>query len=192
MSVAIEGMGADWLVVRRSGGRPELMTFGSIEDLQAGVRRLLYRADVMTDKPPPVVATAVIKLEPTLFPMAVPAALPAVFTARTPPPSFDCQMCGACCASKNPADSVHVQIDDEDVAQIPNIMRGSLITSASAGTFLKTKKVAGQAVCSALSGEVGKQCKCGIYKKRPMMCRLFEVGSAECLDARMHFGLSID
>jgi Fe-S-cluster containining protein len=66
-------------------------------------------------------------------------------------------------------------------------MRQSLVSPD--GQAILTKALNGKMACAALSGEIGKQCKCGIYKQRPMVCQVFEVGSTECLEARLRFGL---
>jgi len=39
--------------------------------------------------------------------------------------------------------------------------------------------------CSALTGEIGSHCSCGIYEQRPQACRDFSAGSEPCLDIRM-------
>lgn len=38
--------------------------------------------------------------------------------------------------------------------------------------------------CGALQGELRRNCSCAIYGQRPEVCREFEAGSEECLEAR--------
>ena len=42
--------------------------------------------------------------------------------------------------------------------------------------------------CIAFEGTLG-QCRCAIHPDRPNLCRIFEVGSADCLEARRKAGL---
>lgn len=57
-------------------------------------------------------------------------------------------------------------------------------------TYLKTKRnVQGKTVCAAYKGTVGGQGSCLIYENRPLVCRAFEPGAKECLDARKVVGL---
>lgn len=48
----------------------------------------------------------------------------------------------------------------------------------------------GHRVCRALEGRVGKRVECSIYESRPGLCREFEAGSPECLQARRAVGIS--
>lgn len=50
----------------------------------------------------------------------------------------------------------------------------------------------GRRCCVALQGDVGGRCGCRIYADRPALCREFEAGSPECLQARTAAGLTRD
>jgi uncharacterized protein len=47
----------------------------------------------------------------------------------------------------------------------------------------------GARVCAALTGKLGKRVACDVYAERPALCRQFEAGSPECLQARRALGL---
>jgi Fe-S-cluster containining protein len=51
--------------------------------------------------------------------------------------------------------------------------------------FLKRNEAAG--CCVALEGGLHK-CRCMIYDDRPLLCREFEAGSEDCLEARRKHG----
>ncbi len=46
--------------------------------------------------------------------------------------------------------------------------------------------------CVALVGEVGGEIGCSIYEQRSSTCREFDVGTAECLKARLKHGIRED
>lgn len=43
--------------------------------------------------------------------------------------------------------------------------------------------------CNALIGEINQQVSCGVYDKRPEVCKIVEVGSIQCLKAREAHGI---
>lgn len=204
MAVLLEGIGDDWVVMRREGGSPELLTFSSLGDLRRHVIRMLAKAEQARSvkrnpvklpqaepraapspppPPPPPVKAAQAVLKPTVYrdPKKVPPSLPE---------GTDCMTCGACCAPKDQRKDTHPALEKEDVEQLPSVLRKSLVVNDGGQPYIKTKKGPdGKTVCAAFKGTVGGRCKCGIYDKRPMVCRIFEKGSPECLDARANFGL---
>ncbi len=96
--------------------------------------------------------------------------------ARTDPPAplgdaFDCQSCGACCIE---AGAVILDQDDDVPASLVQHV-ANLSCMATEGTSFR---------CAALLGTVGETVGCGIYARRPRICRTFEAGSDECLSAR--------
>lgn len=202
MAVLLEGIGDDWVIMRREGGSPELLTFSSMVDFRRQVTRMLAKAEQARS----------VKRESTKLPQASPpprptpppapppiqavigAAKPTVFReSKKYPPlpvDADCRTCGACCAPKDQRRDTHPALEPEDVEKIPSVMRKTLIVRDGGHPYIKTKRNAdGITVCAALSGSIGKSCKCGIYSKRPMVCVIFEKGSEECLAARANFGV---
>ncbi len=84
---------------------------------------------------------------------------------------FDCQTCGACCAEAGA-----VILDEEDdvpVSLVQNV--ANLRCMVTEGTSFR---------CAALLGTIGEAVACGIYGRRPTVCRSFDAGSDECLSAR--------
>jgi len=198
MAVLIEGIGDDWVIVRREGRSPELLAFSSLPDLKRQVIRMLAKDGQR--QPPERVPVKLPQASPPQA--AVPPPLPR--PKRTKPTIFldvkskykplpddvDCRSCGACCAPKDQRKDTHVALEPEDVDQIPAIMLKTLVIKDGGYPYIKTKKNAdGVTVCAALSGSIGKSCKCGIYSKRPMVCVIFEKGSEECLAARASLGV---
>lgn len=182
MPLVLEGIGNDWVVTRRTGGKPELTTFKTFDEFRLAITRLMSKDKASSPtKPHTVLPTA--KLPP-------PPVLEIPIDLGTLPLGTDCRDCGACCGTQNMLKDVHVKLDNDDFDLIPKGLRGSLIVTKEDGRYLKTKRNAdGDNVCAALSGTIGDRCKCGIYSKRPMVCRLFEPGSPECLLARKARGM---
>ena len=90
--------------------------------------------------------------------------------------NFDCQKCGACCASRWLVD---VEWQDDEVP-LHMIKDDRLF-----GTVMRERK--GQ--CIALKGKIGCSVKCSIYTKRPRVCQAFLPGSHDCLLARRLAGV---
>jgi hypothetical protein len=183
--VLIEGVGPDWIVIRKLGGRPELVVFKSLEDMRRQMTRALLKSETSVSLP--------VVTEPPPVPAVAPR--PRRRTARTRrhppavavPPELDCKTCGACCVSKS-GSKRHASLEPEDVEAIPPSLR--LVHQDADGSWTRTKVNAQeQTVCAALTGTVGGNCQCSIYGNRPTVCRIFEAGSTECLKARKVLGL---
>lgn len=191
MALLLEGIGEDWVVTRRPGGKPELVTFRSLDELRRLVIRAMAKADqAEAPKRPAVILPQAVPAPAPPPPMPPP--LPGVAKSKYPPLPYDadCQSCGACCAPQDQRKDTHPALEPEDVAQIPKIMRKGLVVNDGGHHYIGTKKnQEGVVVCSAFSGSIGGRNKCGIYSKRPMVCRIFEKGSDECLAARAAFGV---
>jgi uncharacterized protein len=91
-----------------------------------------------------------------------------------PAPVPECLDCGACCHSVNPR---LIELLGADRHTIP----AAYVEEADDGANMRMlpDSVNGCHVCSALGP--GNACK--IYEQRPFLCREFERGSAECLQA---------
>jgi Fe-S-cluster containining protein len=98
--------------------------------------------------------------------------------ANTDGDCYDCTACGACCATSSEWPRFTME-DDVQIARIPD----KFIASDQSGMRCVGAR------CSALSGEVGKGTKCGIYAIRPDVCRTCMPGDPECLFARRAWGL---
>lgn len=188
MSILIEGIGKDWVVTRRpGGGAPELSTFASLAEFQQVMQRLLVKAaKAPSPLPPPRPATRlpVAVVEEKKEEERIPAHL------KPLPLDADCRACGACCAPTDQTSAHHVRLDPQDIAAIPTTFRDSFVTlNGDGNSYLATKMAGETKVCAALNGSVGGNCRCGIYKRRPMVCQLFEPGSLECLKARHAMGV---
>jgi Fe-S-cluster containining protein len=92
--------------------------------------------------------------------------------------TYECTSCGACCAY---SESWPVFIGDRDAEGIPE----ELID-------LERERMQCYADrCAALVGTIGHQAKCSVYAMRPLVCREFEAGSADCLMVRRSFELPV-
>jgi Fe-S-cluster containining protein len=107
---------------------------------------------------------------------------------------FDCQSCGACCASPYTGDA-YVALDDSEAtrlaaAHLPVILQRQGGDPPEYLPRLGTK-LSGSAtrVCAAFEGTPGSTCLCGIYEERPNACRQFEAGSKACREARRSIGI---
>lgn len=188
MTIRLDGLGDDWVVTRGPGGKPELSSFSSPEELLAVLHRMLAKAQMS----PALLRGRVQSESPAVrLPIAAPVPAPATATPTNGAQTFDaewtenCQTCGACCVATDQGRAQFAKIEVEDCDNLPKVMRSALTVAAGNKIFLKTKvNPQGVRVCSALSGAVGESCKCGVYTKRPMICRLFEPGAEGCLKAR--------
>ena len=101
-----------------------------------------------------------------------------------PDAPFDCQHCGACCASFRVDFSIFET--ESEGGQVPDglavQLNGQLCRLR--GTDHSPPR------CAALVGRVGERVACGIYAWRPSPCREFEAGSDACLQARRRHGVA--
>ena len=85
--------------------------------------------------------------------------------------AYDCQTCGACCIEAGAVILDHE--DDIPTSLVQHV--ANLQCMATEGSSFR---------CVALLGTVGRSVSCGIYGRRPGVCRSFDAGSDECLSAR--------
>ncbi len=98
---------------------------------------------------------------------------------------FDCQSCGACCASFR-VDFSAFELDDNG-GRVPS----GLAVEVNHSTCRMRGTDHSPARCAVLTGKVGEKVACGIYEWRPSPCREFAAGSDACLKARSRYGLAI-
>ena len=84
---------------------------------------------------------------------------------------YDCQSCGACCIEAGAV--ILAEEDDVPVRLVQHV--ANLRCMVTEGTSFR---------CAALLGTIGSAVSCGIYERRPSVCRSFDAGSDECLSAR--------
>ena len=102
---------------------------------------------------------------------------------------FDCQTCGACCASPYSGEA-YVALNDSEAtrltsAQLPVILQRQGGDPPEVLLKLGTKLDRNSLkVCAAFEGVVGATCFCGIYEARPGACRQFQAGGPACREAR--------
>jgi len=96
--------------------------------------------------------------------------------ARKQPQIPDCVRCGGCCAW---SEDWPVFIGDGDGRGLPedvvDVEHGRMLSHGNR--------------CAALEGELGRRVNCSVYAKRPLVCREFQAGSADCLMVREALGL---
>ncbi|MGE5608027.1 MAG: hypothetical protein ACM359_02130 [Bacillota bacterium] len=108
---------------------------------------------------------------------------------------YDCQTCGACCASPSRDERTGATVDSEtrfhdagcpysDDYPIEPAMR-----VVDAVETCVTPE--GLRVCAALAGCIGVRCECTIYERRPKACQSLEIGGPVCQKARQCFGLPV-
>lgn len=102
-------------------------------------------------------------------------------------PAFDCQQCGACCASFR----VSFYWAEAESTQGPGThgVPAALTETISPHLLCMQGTNARQPRCSALQGQVGGSIGCTIYAQRPSPCREVMPGDAQCLKARARHGL---
>lgn len=104
--------------------------------------------------------------------------------AAPAPFPFDCQACGACCASFR-VSFYWAEADDGPGGTVPVAMTRAVSPQLRCMAGTETHPVR----CVALQGEVGQRVACGIYTQRSSTCRGVEPGDAQCLKARARWSL---
>lgn len=94
-------------------------------------------------------------------------------------PAFDCQRCGACCASFR-VSFYWAEADDAPGGTVPVALTEPVSPQLRCMQGTGRKPVR----CVALQGEVGVQVACAIYAQRSSTCRSVEPGDAQCRKAR--------
>jgi Fe-S-cluster containining protein len=173
VAIIVEGFGDGWLVHRRPDGKPELVTFDSLDGLQRTLARVQLKST--------------FKVKPQEAPLA-PAELarPAAPAPKPlPKASYDCLKCGACCSASKSGAMASLTEEDAELLDRNLVSRNGALTMAA--------KVNGQGhtVCAAYSGDVGVGGRCSIYDDRPLVCQAFEPGGDDCREFRSAFGLAL-
>ena len=102
----------------------------------------------------------------------------------------DCQRCGACCVYSGEI----TVLNDIDLA-VPRYLTRSVrrMMGYFSDDHFDMRRMArvqlpapkeSHSQCVAFGGEIGRDCRCKIYQNRPKVCREFEPGSDDCLQAR--------
>lgn len=102
-------------------------------------------------------------------------------------PAFDCQRCGACCASFR-VSFYWTEAQGEHDPQSQGVP-AALTEPVSPHLLCMQGTHARQPHCAALQGRVGQSVGCTIYTQRPSPCREVMPGDAQCLKARARHGL---
>ena len=103
------------------------------------------------------------------------------------PPEYDCQTCGACCATFD----VWLMGGDRDRferSQKLVVLTRTYGPSGAGGDWRFMSRDDKTGCCVALEGGL-RSCRCTIYDERPWLCREFEAGSEDCLEARRKHGI---
>jgi len=99
-----------------------------------------------------------------------------------------CMSCGACCVGLR-ASFYWAEADDAVKRGVPARL------TVRVGTFRRAMRQGRRGRCVALRGTPGRRVACGIYERRPSVCRNFQPAWAEgpagarCLEARARLGL---
>jgi Fe-S-cluster containining protein len=98
--------------------------------------------------------------------------------------SFDCQQCGACCATYR-VSFYWAEADDAPGGTVPVALTQPISPHMRCmqGTYAKQPR------CVALQGEIGQHVACGIYEQRSSTCHALQAGDAQCLKARLAHGI---
>lgn len=105
--------------------------------------------------------------------------------------SFDCQLCGACCANlpsnREIGFNTYVEIEDGDaILDRPELQKKHVFYDDEGVPHLR---LAPDGRCLALKGKIGGKVACGIYHARPSPCRRVQPGDGSCLRSRQEHGL---
>lgn len=100
------------------------------------------------------------------------------------PVEFDCQACGACCASFR-VSFYWAEADDAPGGTVPVGLTEPVSPHLRCMQGTGTKPPH----CVALQGRVGESVACRIYAQRSSSCKSVMPGDEQCLKARSHHGL---
>jgi hypothetical protein len=109
---------------------------------------------------------------------------------------YDCETCGACCASPWDHEG-YVRLNDDDLQRLgalnlPIILQPQQGDDAGAVIpRLGTAISEGRRVCEAFAGCIGVRCGCSIYSDRPQACRQLAPAGPFCKAARQRLGLPV-
>jgi Fe-S-cluster containining protein len=105
------------------------------------------------------------------------------------PAEYDCVACGRCCYYNKPN---YALLYPEDIAAFrvaglarlttKSTLSGDSLRAGEDGSEIYMRMENGR--CCALDVNPGVSYKCSIYEDRPLLCRMYEPGNAECLEAR--------
>lgn len=100
-------------------------------------------------------------------------------------PDWDCQACGACCATFR-VSFYWAEADDAPCGTVPVELTQPVSPTlrCMVGTGVKPVR------CVALEGELGRHVACRIHPLRSSTCREVQVGDEQCRKARAQRGLS--
>ena len=94
---------------------------------------------------------------------------------------FDCSTCGACC--REAFHVVELEPDDPFVKLYPDLI-------AHEDGRINLPRPGGLCVAlELLDSDSGQTWNCRLYNDRPISCREFELGSANCVEARARVGI---
>ncbi|ADE54803.1 YkgJ family cysteine cluster protein [Coraliomargarita akajimensis] len=105
-----------------------------------------------------------------------------MFFAVSADSSYDCTNCGACCCS------FPIFASDSDARREPRIKDETKVLSkhlASGQYAYQLHPLPFQDRCAFLNQDA----LCGIYPTRPNVCRKFQAGSEQCIEARSRQGI---
>ena len=106
-----------------------------------------------------------------------------IHVSSSPNPDYDCLDCGACCGC------YPIFVSESDAEKEPKIKEEGILEK----NFLRTEQRAYRLyplpflkACPFLRED--KLCR--IYETRPEVCRKFEAGSEQCIEARRRLGIN--
>ena len=107
----------------------------------------------------------------------------------TAPDEYACVACGRCCYYNQPS-YVLLYPEDIEVFRLAGI-EGLTVKSALSGEACRAGEDGSEIYmrmenghCCALDVTPGESYKCSIYPDHPLLCRMFEPGNPQCLEAR--------
>lgn len=99
-------------------------------------------------------------------------------------PNWDCQDCGACCATYR-VSFYWAEADDAPGGTVPVALTQQVSPAlrCMVGTGVKPPR------CVALAGEIGQRVSCTIHPLRSSTCHELQMGDEKCRKARALHGL---
>jgi len=96
-----------------------------------------------------------------------------------------CHNCGACCHQMAEGKKMVINLSAAQSDLMESMMPGCTVAYTAEERKLRTVVVSNiSSACMFWKGTPGRTSSCGIYRKRPQVCRIFPTGTDDCLIMR--------
>ncbi|HYO95518.1 MAG TPA: YkgJ family cysteine cluster protein [Polyangiaceae bacterium] len=98
---------------------------------------------------------------------------------------YDCRSCGACCHAREGT----ILVSSSDIVRWKRTGKTHILEQLAPGHFGQEAFAMGPRGCCVHLGMPGAPNDCSIYETRAEVCREYEAGGWQCLEARKERGI---